>query len=75
MRTGIVLGMHPDQATEAIIDFAIRFGRSFAVVPCCVFARPPTPSTGALHHTPGSILHRRASSRIAEGALTVPLPW
>ena len=24
--------------TEAIVDFALRFGRPFAVVPCCVFA-------------------------------------
>ena len=28
-----------DEATEPIIDAALRFGRPFAVVPCCVFPR------------------------------------
>ena len=29
--------MHPDQATESIVDFALHSGLPFAVVPCCVF--------------------------------------
>lgn len=33
----IVIGMHPDQATEAIVDFALEYNKPFAVVPCCVF--------------------------------------
>jgi hypothetical protein len=33
-----LVGMHPDQATEAIVDAALRFGTPCAVVPCCVFA-------------------------------------
>lgn len=33
----VIVGMHPDQATEPIIDFAIEFKKPFAVVPCCVF--------------------------------------
>lgn len=33
----IVVGMHPDSATELIIDAALKDGLSFAVVPCCVF--------------------------------------
>ena len=28
--------MHPDQATEAIVDFALRENKPFEV-PCCVF--------------------------------------
>ncbi len=32
-----VVGMHPDQATEAIADFAIAHRKPFAIVPCCVF--------------------------------------
>jgi hypothetical protein len=32
-----VVGMHPDQATEAIADFAMAEACPFAVVPCCVF--------------------------------------
>ena len=31
--------MHPDQATEPIVDAALRLRRPFAIVPCCVFAR------------------------------------
>lgn len=35
----VVVGMHPDQATEAIVDLALRHRKPFAVVPCCVFWR------------------------------------
>lgn len=34
----IVVGMHADQATEAIVDMGLSRGIPFAVVPCCVFA-------------------------------------
>ncbi len=34
----IVLGMHPDQAVEHIIDFAIMNNKPFAVTPCCVYS-------------------------------------
>ena len=33
----IIVGLHPDEATEAIVDAALRTGAAFAVVPCCVF--------------------------------------
>lgn len=36
-RSSILIGMHPDQATEYIVDVAIRHQKPFAVVPCCVF--------------------------------------
>lgn len=36
--TALVVGLHPDQATEAIIDMAVVFDFPFAVIPCCVFA-------------------------------------
>jgi len=32
-----VVGLHPDEATEAIVDAALAAGKPFAVVPCCVF--------------------------------------
>ena len=35
----LIVGMHPDECTEAIVDAAIAAGRPFAVVPCCVFTR------------------------------------
>ncbi|KAL1507436.1 hypothetical protein AB1Y20_008275 [Prymnesium parvum] len=33
-----VVGMHPDGATEAIVDFALATGKIFAVVPCCTYS-------------------------------------
>lgn len=35
----VVVGMHPDQATEHIVDFCLRNRVPFAVVPCCVYRR------------------------------------
>jgi len=34
-----LVGMHPDQATEPIVDLALSLGKPFAVVPCCVYGR------------------------------------
>ena len=34
----LVLGMHPDEATEPIVDVALAKKIPFAVIPCCVFA-------------------------------------
>ena len=36
-RCSVVVGMHPDEATEAIVDLAIAHCKPLAVVPCCVF--------------------------------------
>ena len=33
----VIVGMHPDQATHPMVDAAIRGGKQWAVVPCCVF--------------------------------------
>jgi hypothetical protein len=35
----VIVGMHPDQATEHIVSCALALGKPWAVVPCCVFAR------------------------------------
>lgn len=35
----IILGMHPDEATEAIVDAALANKKPFAIVPCCVMSR------------------------------------
>ena len=35
----LILGMHPDEVTEPIVDTALQAGKPFAVVPCCVFSR------------------------------------
>ena len=33
----LVLGFHPDQATDAVVDLALALRVPFAVVPCCTF--------------------------------------
>jgi hypothetical protein len=35
----LIVGFHPDQATEAIIDLALYLKVPFCIVPCCVFPR------------------------------------
>ena len=37
MQPDLLVGMHPDQATEGIIDAALELNLPFAVVPCCTF--------------------------------------
>ena len=37
-RTTVVVGMHTDMATEALVELALKHRKPFAVVPCCVFA-------------------------------------
>lgn len=32
----MLVGMHPDEATDAIIDFAIQTQKPFAILPCCL---------------------------------------
>merc|ERR1712217_472417 len=36
-RSDILIGLHPDQATESIVDCALTHRKPFAVVPCCVY--------------------------------------
>ncbi|OWZ08360.1 hypothetical protein PHMEG_00019114 [Phytophthora megakarya] len=38
-QASLLLGMHPDEATDSILDVAIKFNKPFAVVPCCVFGQ------------------------------------
>jgi hypothetical protein len=33
----LLIGLHSDGATEAIVDAALYYGKPFVVVPCCVF--------------------------------------
>jgi len=34
----LLVGMHPDEATDAIVDFAVAHNKPFVVLPCCVCA-------------------------------------
>jgi hypothetical protein len=36
-KCSVVVGMHPDEATEPIVDLCLRSGKAFAIVPCCVY--------------------------------------
>ncbi|KAG0243665.1 hypothetical protein B0O80DRAFT_494507 [Mortierella sp. GBAus27b] len=38
-RASILVGLHPDQATEPIVNAALKTGKPFAIIPCCVFGR------------------------------------
>merc|ERR1711976_512493 len=35
----VVIGMHPDQAAGAIVEFGVAHRRPYALVPCCTFAK------------------------------------
>eukprot|EP01126_Amoeba_proteus_P007110 TRINITY_DN12528_c0_g2_i6.p1 TRINITY_DN12528_c0_g2~~TRINITY_DN12528_c0_g2_i6.p1 ORF type:complete len:181 (+),score=25.55 TRINITY_DN12528_c0_g2_i6:348-890(+) len=35
----LIAGMHPDQATERIVKFGLKYRKNFAVLPCCVFPK------------------------------------
>jgi hypothetical protein len=35
----LVVALHPDQATDAALDFALERKLPFAIVPCCVYAK------------------------------------
>ncbi|KAF9905764.1 hypothetical protein EC991_001302 [Linnemannia zychae] len=35
----IMIGLHPDQATEPIVRAALKAQKPFAIIPCCVFGR------------------------------------
>merc|ERR1712176_857264 len=37
LNAGGIFGLHPDQATEAIVDCALEYEIPFAIVPCCVY--------------------------------------
>jgi hypothetical protein len=36
LSSSLIVGMHPDSAAEPIVQFALRTGKPFACVPCCV---------------------------------------
>lgn len=42
---GILVGMHADGATSAIVEVGLKYRRSFAVVPCCVFRNLFSPTS------------------------------
>lgn len=35
--SSMLVGLHPDEPTEDILDMALQYGKEVAIVPCCVF--------------------------------------
>lgn len=38
-KISLIVGLHPDQATERIVQFGLKHKKNFAVLPCCVFPK------------------------------------
>ncbi|KAI9909035.1 hypothetical protein PsorP6_015094 [Peronosclerospora sorghi] len=38
-KCSVLVGMHPDETTQAIVDDALTLRKPFAIVPCCVMSR------------------------------------
>ena len=36
--SSLLIGMHPDEATDAILEYACYYQKPLAIVPCCVYA-------------------------------------
>ena len=34
----LIIGMHPDEATDSIVQYAVFYNKPFAIIPCCVYA-------------------------------------
>jgi len=49
-RCSAVVGMHPDQAAEHIVEFGLRNSVPFAVIPCCVYSKQFPHRTAADGH-------------------------
>ncbi len=67
----LVVGMHPDQATDVCFDAALAFGKPVACVPCCVFARafPHRRRPGTADQEVESYEH------LVEYLMAKPVPW
>lgn len=72
----LVLGLHPDEATDAIVDAAIAARIPFAVVPCCCFSRKfphRRLSNGARVHTTTQLCEYLLEKHPAVRALILPM--
>ena len=39
LESSLLVGMHPDQAAEHIVEFSLRNNIPFCVIPCCVYSK------------------------------------
>ncbi|MEQ7125165.1 hypothetical protein ABN034_11650 [Actinopolymorpha sp. B11F2] len=62
----LVVGLHPDQATEPAVRAAVAYDLDFAVVPCCVF-----PMDGRTYTAQGWLEHL---ATLAPGSRIARLP-
>lgn len=77
----LVVALHPDQATDAALDFALERKLPFAIVPCCVYAKEfgkRRLADGSRVTSPEQLveyLHQRAASFGADARVeTLPFP-
>ncbi len=76
-RASLVLGMHPDEVTEAIVDAAIGSRVPFAVVPCCVFSRlfpHRAAADGSQVRTHAQLVEYLAAKHANARVATLPFP-
>jgi hypothetical protein len=69
-----IIGVHPDQVTEAVVDIAIHLQIPFAVIPCCVFTKlfqsRKTPTGGAVRTYEELVMYLKGKHKnITQGIL------
>ncbi|TFJ85530.1 hypothetical protein NSK_003040 [Nannochloropsis salina CCMP1776] len=80
-RCSMVVGMHPDQATDVCFDAAFAFKKPVACLPCCVFAREfphrrrPRRGGGGDGACPGQGEEVETYEHLVEYLLAKPVPW
>ena len=74
--TDLLLGLHCDGATEYIVDFALKFNISFAIMPCCTCSKdfPNRKLNGRLVKSYDELVTylKNQDSRIKEGDKLIP---
>jgi len=71
----LLLGLHPDQCTEDILDMALEYNLPVAIVPCCVFpdlfpSRQMMPMKGSSENI---TIDTNANERSSENESAVPV--
>jgi len=73
-QSSLLTGLHADQPTEWLVDFALRHHKPFAVVPCCVF--PEHFPQRRLHNGQKVIKHEAFVDYLIQKAAGWPTyPW
>ncbi|KAI1319310.1 hypothetical protein EDD11_004447 [Mortierella claussenii] len=68
----IMIGLHPDQATEPIVRAALKAKKPFAIIPCCVFGRD-NPHRRLPKLAPSDITENQGQEEDNQDSLTRPV--